>query len=348
MIMDDLKKRGLPALFVEGMKWEERRAELMELLCENQYGYGPDLPVNVRCGEIKVKKDDYGGIADTYCLHVFAENHFAYAAWPITLSIPKGKEKVPVFLFLSFSDSCPCGEELLSRGYALAVIPYQGIVPDCDDQFQNGLAKLNVFRNPYNSWAKISMWAYGVRYCIDAVSTYHEIDTDRIAVIGHSRLGKAAFWAGATDERIALTIAAGSGAGGAALFHGKQGEKIDNLVKNFPYWFCGNFKQYADKEEELPYDAHMTAALIAPRHLYISSASEDLWADPASEFLTVCAVNEVYERLGEKGLSIPKDDPEAGDVFHEGKIAYHIRKGTHYLSRTDWNLYMDYRDKWNI
>ena len=65
-----------------------------------------------------------------------------------------------------------------------------------------------------------------------------------------------------------------------------MGERIEDICKAFPYWFCENYKKYVNNENKMPFDQHYLAASIAPRYVYISSAKEDEWADPASEMLT--------------------------------------------------------------
>ena len=155
--------------------------------------------------------------------------------------------------------------------------------------------------------------------------------------------------AGAMDARYSLTISNDSDAGGIALYRGKTGERIENLAgKESRFWFCGNLMNYINKEEELPFDSHYLAALIAPRHLYVASADQDDWADPRSEFLACAAASEAYESYGVSGLVTPDRYPEPGECLHEGRIGYHLRKGTHYLGRFDWHRFMEYRKKHDI
>lgn len=168
---------------------------------------------------------------------------------------------------------------------------------------------------------------------------------NRASVVGHSRLGKTALLAGALDERFSCVISNNSGCSGAAVSRGKEGETIRHITTAFDYWFCENYQKYADKEDTLPFDQHFLLAAIAPRRLYVASASDDLWADPVSEFLGCFAANEVCDKLGIKGLVSKDRLPLAGEYYHDGTIGFHLRKGSHYLGREDRNLFMDYLEK---
>ena len=147
-----------------------------------------------------------------------------------------------------------------------------------------------------------------------------------LAVVGHSRLGKAALWAGANDERFGLVISNNSGCGGAALFRRNFGETVEKINASFPHWFRRRFHDYNGREAHLPVDQHQLLALMAGRHVYVASAEADLWADPQGERLALEAARPVFELVG-------------------GSVGYHCRPGRHDMTLYDWERFLDFAER---
>jgi hypothetical protein len=286
------------------------------------------------------------------------EKTFAFEAWVLVPNERQGR--APAFLLINnrpVASADPTrrekngfwpAEEIIARGYAAAVFRTNDVDPDRKEEAARAEGVRGAFTSPGNpaedGWATIAAWAWGASRVMDYLQTDPDIDGERVAVIGHSRGGKTALCAGAEDRRFALVISNDSGCGGAALSRRRFGETVAAINRGFPYWFCGSFKQFNGREDELPVDQHQLISLMAPRAVYVASADGDFWADQRGEFLSLVHAGPVYGLYGHEGFREdempPLDTPRAA-----GRMGYHVRTGAHNLTPYDWGCFMDFADR---
>jgi hypothetical protein len=229
---------------------------------------------------------------------------------------------------------------ILEQGFGLATIYGGDIEPDEKD-VRGGLFKqIEGVGKPEEHWGRIAVWAWGLSRTVDYLATRPDVDAQRIAVVGHSRLGKTALLAGAFDERIALVVANQSGCGGAAPSRGTVGESVTRINTAFPAWFCDNFKKFNDRPRHLPFDQHGLVALCAPRPVLFTNAEEDSWANPKGQFEVLQAADPVYRFLDAGGLEA-KEYPKHFEP-PSGTLGYFVRPGKHSMTRDDWKCYLQF------
>lgn len=353
MLFKDLEKRRLPSLLdgnTTAETWPERRKQLIEILAREEYGFSPEPPAYVTAETTLLEERAWAGKAEHREIALKFPTPKGEFSFPVDLILPYSEKKLPLIIYLSFT-RYPIGrygpiEEIIDNGYAMATFSYKDVTDDADDNFSSGLAAMyDRSDDDGTMWGKISMWAWAASRVMDYVLTLDSIDHDKIFCVGHSRLGKTSLWCGVQDERFAAAVSNESGCSGAAITRAKQGETVKDIVTRFPYWFCKNYHKYQGKEYEMPFDQHMLIAAMAPRFVYVASAVEDIWCDPYSEFLSCLAASRAYQLLGQRGLVHDNRFIRPGEFLHDGEIGYHLRSGTHFLSRYDWQMFMRFMDR---
>lgn len=230
----------------------------------------------------------------------------------------------------------------VSRGYAVATIYAEDFAPDSPDGYKSRV--ISLFDE--EEFKAVGAWAFGLMRGVDYLVEDEAIDASHIAVVGHSRLGKAAVWAGANDTRIGMVISNDSGNSGASLSRSNRGETVYSINKAFPYWFCSKYAEYGKNENALPVDQNLLLAAIAPRLLYVASAEDDLWSDPQGAWNSLMAAEEAFALYGREVLPVSETQPEVNTSLWCESMGYHVRSGWHDMEAKDWEFYLGYMDSY--
>jgi len=357
----------------------KRRPELKALFEHYMYGHAPPAPAKMRFAVDRVDKNFLGGKATKKEVTIHLGPPSAPRI-QLLMVVPNERSKpAPAFVGLNFcgnhtlvNDStvalptswmpknCPgvtnnhatdagrggqlnvwALEQSIDRGYAVASF-YNGDVEPDRPEAAEGIRAYYSKRGKHYDWGAIAAWAWGFSRAVDYLVTDKDIDAKRIAVVGHSRNGKAALVAAAFDERIALAIPLQAGCGGTAPSRGKIGESVKQINDRFPHWFNEEFKKFNDRPDRLPFDQHCLIALVAPRPVLLPNAIEDTWANPGGQFDVLQAAEPVYRLLNAGGVDASQM-PEPGKLV-ASKLGYYIRPGKHSMTQEDWKIFLDYAD----
>ena len=326
------------------------KAHLRHILEEYAYGQMPKAPDSISFSVVNEEPNPCAGKARLFYMNADIRMGEAEFSFPFFAAIPtRCKAPHPALVYIRFwkpfSDRYLPLEEIIDRGYAVFSFTYTDVSTD-DGDFTTGIAPYLCDRTKQNAPGKIALWAWAAMRVMDHVEARDDIDLAHVAVIGHSRLGKTALLAGGYDERFRYVVSNDSGCMGASFTRGKIGESYRRIGEVFPFWFCPRFIAETDRCTELPYDQHFLLALTPPRSLLVGSAEDDTWADPAGEFLCLYKMNELYRLYGMRGTITPDEVPAAPYVSdHTGDASYHVRHGRHFMSREDFNIYLDFIDR---
>ncbi|MBE6651169.1 MAG: hypothetical protein E7613_07630 [Ruminococcaceae bacterium] len=350
MLEQIIKERGIPAL-PNIDNTDEKREYMKRILAEEEYGLPVPKPEEVTYEVKELENANYmTGNATLEEVTVKGKLLGRDFSFPFKFVHPTDKKNQKVIVQINFRYDCPDkytpAEEIIDRGYSLAVFYYNDITTDNND-FTNGIAGIlfpDGERREGNATGKIMMWAWAASRVADYLETLDFVDMDKLGVAGHSRLGKTALVTAAYDDRFKFAHSNDSGCSGGAIHRNKRGETVEAITRNFPFWFCPNYKKYINNEGAMEFDQHWLVAASAPRFVEIGTAVEDVWADHESEYLTCVMASEEFEKQGVVGFVHPDRYPELHEHMKDGHISYYVRPGRHFFSRYDWNKFMDFID----
>jgi hypothetical protein len=345
----------------------KRRPEILSLFANLIYGRIPHSS-NPMLTDVKIENVDVNfmnGKATRKNVRLLLRNINGRAEMNILIFTPNGADSpVPAFMLLNFDDNASAKldinpndptklksglplAEMLDRGYAFISVYQQDLIAHNEVDFDRGIQPL-FFQHGQSfpkahEWGVLATIGWGAMRALDYLETDKKIDQTRVALMGHSKLGKATLWVAAQDERFALAISAQSGCAGAALWRRRSGETLEKMVTRFPYWLCRNAWKFVNQEDDLPVDQHMLLALMAPRPVYVASGEKDGWADPRGEYLSAYHASEAYRLLGKTGL-VSEKQPPLGEAVIKSDVGYHVRKGGHSIEKYDWEQFLNFAD----
>jgi hypothetical protein len=351
--------------------WRSRRAEILELYEKNIYGRIPPAAPKVtwQVAETDPKARDGAAVRKKIAGAVGSSAEGPRIT--VTLTTPASASKpVPVILLVNFGGGPPpppgtaargpafnahadpaLADEILGRGWGYATVGYADIQPDRATTAGDAVMALAAAGRPAGTpappddWGTIGVWSWGVSRIIDYFETDKTVDAKRIAIFGHSRLGKTVLWASAKDERVAAVFSSCSGEMGAALARRDWGETVDDMAQNFPWQFAGAFQQYSGRWNDMPVDAHMLISLSAPRPVFITGGTADQWADPVGMFKAAVAAGPVYRLLGRKDLGTT-ELPALDTPLTAGDMGWHYHTGGHTATPADWKAFLTFLGKY--
>jgi hypothetical protein len=368
---------GKPVHDAKGWR-EKRRPEIVHLFEENQFGRSPGRPGWMSFDVFDKETPALDGKAIRRQVTIHFSQDKTGPKVDLLLYLPaKAGKPVPVLLNMSFATNSSVVDDpgikqgeiwsrdkkripapksanfgklnvlpILAQGMGAATAYYGDIDPDFAGGLPFGVRSLYLKHGQTepapDEWGSIAAWAWGQSGILDYLETDKGVDAKRVALLGVSRLGKTALWAGAHDQRFALVIASCSGEGGAALSRRNYGETIKHLTapSRYPYQFCANYQKYADHVQQLPVDAHELVALMAPRPLLLQTGDKDYWSDPKGEFLAAVAAGRIYQLLGKQGLDTEQMPPAGQPILHT--LGYFMHSGGHGTIPSDWEVFLKF------
>lgn len=338
--------------------WEStRRPEVLQLFKEHVYGVMPERFDALSFVVKNENKSAMGGKAHLKEICIKVSNGGESADINLVLFTPNGlRSPAPVFLLINnrpARNTAPArdtlsgfwpAEEVLAAGYGIAAFQVADAAPDHKDDYRKAILRLfpDMLQRP-DGMKAIGAWAWAASRALDYLETDPQVDASKVAVVGHSRGGKTSLWAAANDTRFAMVVTNNSGNTGAKLSRRNFGETVKRINTQFPQWFADNYKAYNDRESELPVDQHMLLALIAPRPVYVTNATEDLWADPTGTYLAMQHAEPVFNLYSDKS-KLPALPPGPDTPLVQKPMSYHNRTGKHNMTYYDWEQFVRLAD----
>jgi hypothetical protein len=353
-------KNGEPVRNAEAW-WDKRRPEILADFQTEIYGRVPEHTPQVTWEVVETTKGALSGTATLKRIVGHIDNSSYPAASPsiaLALYLPSHSAgPVPVMVVASWNTTGrgfgppPAGptamEQVIAHGWGYALVNTYAVQADSGGGLDVGIIGLvngGKSRKP-DDWGALAAWSWGLSRSIDYFETDKDVDAKRLGIEGHSRWGKEALLAAALDPRWAIAFSSCSGECGAKLHRHDVGESVDNVCGSGEYhWMAGNFLKYAGHWDQLPVDQHELIALVAPRPVFITGGTQDLWSDPVGEFKACVAAGPVYRLLGKRDLGTT-ELPAPDEALVAGDIGFRLHAGGH-TDLPDWPTFLRFADRY--
>ncbi len=281
--------------------WKRRRSEIIQQMQHYELGPKP-----------MVSKDSLEAWMDSDTLVVIVHEKGQTLTLRASIKYPEGEGPFPAIIGVGFPTGSLPREIFEERNIAGIAFNFTQVMSHTQ---KRGEEPINKLYPEHVAMGAYSAWPWGVSRLIDGLEIVGEasrIDLSHIGITGCSFAGKMALYAGAFDERIALTIAQEPGGGGMNSWRVSETlGNVETLGRTNRSWFLESMFQYAEKNvSRLPMDHHELAALIAPRALLVLGNPEFERMDEESNYVSCQAARKVWEAFGiedRMGFSIVAD-----------------------------------------
>jgi len=269
--------------------WKRRRAEIIREIEHYEVGQKPTVP-----------KECIDAIMDGDTLKVKVSVNGEVLTIKAPINYPEGEGPFPAIIGIGWGAGSLPLSIFKERNIATIGFNFTQVMSHTQKRGQEPINKLYPDQLEMGSY---TAWPWGVSRLIDGLEIVGEkskIDTKHLAISGCSFAGKMALFAGAFDERIALTIAQEPGGGGAAAWRVSETlGNVETLGRTNYSWFKESMIQFKEENvARLPHDHHELCALVAPRALLVLGNPDYEWLADESGYVSCQATRKVWEAFG--------------------------------------------------
>lgn len=269
--------------------WKRHRFEIAHQLQHYELGMKPVTP-----------RDSIEAILNNDTLRVIVHENGEVLLLTAPIKYPEGNGPFPAIIGIGRSTGALPEQLFDKRKIAQITFDFTQVMSHTQKRGNEPINRLYPEQTEMGSYCA---WSWGISRLIDGLEKVEKksrIDLSHLAISGCSFAGKMALFAGAFDERIALTIAQEPGGGGVNAWRVSETlENVETLGRTNYAWFLESMRQFAGKNvNRLPIDHHELAALIAPRALLVLGNTDYEWLAEESNYVSCQAARMVWKAFG--------------------------------------------------